>query len=144
MLDELLLFSHFFKHGVRGHTKVLEPINRNIRKTMKKTKFGWEARRFPPKKHPRRRHTRGMKSMYKLNQHGRGCPLNYSTEHIPVPTTNQLVATNYSGCCLEWCLHRTKRTVVVNTERNMLAVWGDDSRAYSEKRAVKQKTPSKY
>ena len=34
----------------------------------------------------------------------------------PVPTTNQIVAADYSGCCLECCLHRTTRTVVVHTE----------------------------
>ena len=43
----------------------------------------------------------------------------------PVPTTNQLVATHYKCCSLECRLHRTKRTVVVNTERNTPAVWGD-------------------
>ena len=42
----------------------------------------------------------------------------------PVPATNQPVATDYIGCCPECCLHRTKRTVVVDTERNVPAVWG--------------------
>ena len=50
------------------------------------------------------------------NPHGRGYPLNYSIEPPPVRTTNQFVAAEYSGCCLECCLHRTKCTVVVNTE----------------------------
>ena len=42
----------------------------------------------------------------------------------PVPATNQLVAADYSGCCLEYCVDRTKRTVVVNTERKTPAAWG--------------------
>ena len=33
-----------------------------------------------------------------------------------VPTTYQLVAADYCGCCLERCLHRTKCTVVVKPQ----------------------------
>ena len=64
--------------------------------------------------------------------------LNYSI----VPTNNQLVAaTDCSGCCLERCLHRTKRTVVVvNTERNPLAVWDAYSRICSGKGAIEPNT----
>ena len=63
--------------------------------------------------------------------------INYcSVGSTPVPTTNQLVGADYPGtavgCCLERCLHRTKRTVAVNKERNTPvynipdddAVWG--------------------
>ena len=60
-----------------------------------------------------------MKSTCNLNLHGRAYILSIIQHRVPpVPTTNQLVAADYSGCCLECCLHRTKRTVVVNTERN--------------------------
>ena len=45
-------------------------------------------------------------------------PLNYTTYSSPVPTTSPLVAADYSVCYLECCLHRTKRTAVVNTEKN--------------------------
>ena len=54
-------------------------------------------------------------------KHSRGYPLNCSIE---LPKTNQLVTTDCNGGCLECCLHRAKRTVVVNTERNTLAVSG--------------------
>lgn len=67
----------------------------------------------------------------------------------PVPTTSQLVATDHSsGFCLECCLHRTKRTVVVNTDRNTPAVWGAVS-VTTRRHAVKkeqsnQKPPYEY
>ena len=66
----------------------------------------------------------------------------------PVPTTNQLGATDFSGCCRECCLHRTKRTVFVKTETNTPAVW-DAVRATTRGHAVTKeqsnlKPPYKY
>ena len=58
----------------------------------------------------------------------------------PVPTTHQLAATNYSGCCLECYLHRTNRTVIVSTDEHAWsAVSSDDPRACSEKKSNRTK-----
>ena len=63
----------------------------------------------------------------------------------PVPTTNQPVTTDYSGCCLYGFSLRTKRIAVENTGRNTPACClgccqSDDSRRCSEKRAIEPKT----
>ena len=68
----------------------------------------------------------------------------------PGPTTNQLLAADYSGCCLvSCCMHRTKRTAVVNTETNTPDIWGavrvTTYRTCCEKGAIEpKKTPHEY
>ena len=94
-------------------------ISKKIRETTK-TKFGWEARRFP---HETKAHTCNEINV----QPALTCPqVSAQLQHGDprVPTTNLLVAAEHSGCCFECCLHRTKRTVVMNTKRNAPAVWG--------------------
>ena len=48
----------------------------------------------------------------------RGVHRSTAASSPPGPTTHQLVATDYSGGCLGYCLHRTNRTVVVSTEEH--------------------------
>ena len=64
--------------------------------------------------------------------------------------TNSWLLTTAVGCCLEYCLRRTKRTVVVvDAEKNtptycLGCCQSDDSRAYSEKEQSIKKPSHKY
>ena len=123
------------------------------RRSEKPTKFGWEARRFP---HKNRRDEPGARThTWTEVDVQTGAAVSFQSiiqqDRVPpVPTTSQLVATDYSDCCLKFCLHGTKRTVVVvNTEREEHACClgccqTDDSRTCIEKTAIEPKIHTSY